>query len=661
MHQKDRQKPTPCEMCGDEFLNLRDLHLHKLDSHEGDGLSASEKDQLERCRCPTCGVIFSNFANLKRHERSCVQRREREKTSTTGRGDVTSDNSEGTFNLSGSVISNIPEDTAYVDGAIMSRADRSLISNDDSEVMASSSATPIRVKDVDGQAHSKTASNLRNLVDLLQRKDKKWRCYRCHQCFQSHSLLRRHLKSHRKKNDHKCDDCRRIFQIKRVLHNHIRVKHRETWKAKHQAVLTCEICKKVFARQCNVQRHKLAMHEKDSRKPDPCELCGKKFHSLRDLHLRKLESHQGNGLSSFQKDRLERCRCSECGVISSSFTNLKRHQKSCMQRKEKGKTATSGRGNLTSDNSEDTLILSGSFIAEDTANVDGATMSTSESEFATRADRTLIINDDSQVMATSSASSVVGKDLDGQAHSRTARNVRKLPKNMQRKDRKWRCYRCHQCFQSHSLLRRHLKSHRKKNDHKCDDCGRIFQIKRVLHNHIRVKHRETWKAKHQAILTCEICKKVFARQWYVQRHKLAMHEKDSRKPDPCELCGKKFRSLRGLHLHKLESHQGNGLSSFEKDRLERCRCSECGVISSSFTNLKRHQKSCIRQKEGKAPTSKCGPSTSHHDTQGTCNSSVTAPLNDSHCKASADGQGIAILTSQANTTPVLQTNCRVLC
>ncbi|XP_070533120.1 B-cell lymphoma 6 protein homolog [Ptychodera flava] len=173
MHQKDSQKPTPCEMCGDEFLNLRDLHLHKLDSHEGDGLSASEKDQLERCRCPTCGVIFSNFANLKRHERSCVQRREREKTSTTGRGNVTSDNSEGTFNLSGSVISNIPEDTAYVDGAIMSRANSSLISNEDSEVMASSSATPIRVKDVDGQAHSRTASNLRNLVDLLQRKDKK--------------------------------------------------------------------------------------------------------------------------------------------------------------------------------------------------------------------------------------------------------------------------------------------------------------------------------------------------------------------------------------------------------------------------------------------------------------------------------------------------------
>ncbi|XP_070535293.1 zinc finger protein 665-like [Ptychodera flava] len=367
MHQKGSRKPDPCEFCSTEFLHLRDLHVHKLESHQGKGLSTNGKDQLEKCRCSICGIILSNFSNVKRHENSHA--REKKKPAASKGGTQSSD-----INVGGQL-------------------------------------------------------DIRDIGVLVN--------------------------------------------STRVKSSHVK-------------------CDKKFANAGNVQRHKSAMHEIESRKPDPCELCGTECLNLRDLHLHKLESHQGEGLSALEKDQLEKCKCSICGKILANFSNMKRHHELHHKIGFQSKLKQHQRSQHTS-RSQRKPTENNKWICREC-----------EQSF------------ESQIL---------------------------LRKHYKTHDNK--CYRCEKCGKSFGMkhsLSKHVMCHRYEGQFECPICRKVFAQKWYMQNHLRVTHSTIRP------YSCNQCEKSLQVRTSLLSHRRIVHEKDN-KQHLCTACGKMFKTKGNFNLH----------------------------------------------------------------------------------------------------------------
>ena len=93
----------------------------------------------------------------------------------------------------------------------------------------------------------------------------------------------------------------------------------------------------------------------------------------------------------------------------------------------------------------------------------------------------------------------------------------------------------------------HLFTHPREQHFDCLLCKRSFRRKTELTRHIQDVHEGKKKKERK----CNICSKLFSRQWQYKRH-LMMHSGE--KPDPCPICNKYFRGPFDLKSH-MKTHE----------------------------------------------------------------------------------------------------------
>lgn len=140
----------------------------------------------------------------------------------------------------------------------------------------------------------------------------------------------------------------------------------------------------------------------------------------------------------------------------------------------------------------------------------------------------------------------------------------------------FRCTKCDQSFFRQSTLVHHMEKH-STDRCICTQCGKSLQDKQSLWGHMR-RHRID---RADVLEKCEPCGKFYHN---LKRHNQEWHNENATKQ--CQVCGKIFRSVRGLELH-LKIH--NDEKPFE--------CPYCGkrFLMNGFLkcHLRRHPESGV--------------------------------------------------------------------
>lgn len=140
----------------------------------------------------------------------------------------------------------------------------------------------------------------------------------------------------------------------------------------------------------------------------------------------------------------------------------------------------------------------------------------------------------------------------------------------------FRCTKCDKSFFRQSTLMQHMEKH-SLDRCICTKCGKSLQDQQSLWGHMR-RHRIDRTDTPQK---CEPCGKFYHN---LKRHNQEWHNEDATKQ--CQICGKIFRSVRGLELH-LKIH--NDEKPFE--------CQYCGkrFLMNGFLkcHLRRHPESGV--------------------------------------------------------------------
>uniref|UniRef100_A0A1A9WWZ0 Transcription factor grauzone n=1 Tax=Glossina brevipalpis TaxID=37001 RepID=A0A1A9WWZ0_9MUSC len=162
----------------------------------------------------------------------------------------------------------------------------------------------------------------------------------------------------------------------------------------------------------------------------------------------------------------------------------------------------------------------------------------------------------------------------------------------------FKCKKCSRIFHSQKLYEKHIKNHGERNDFPCHVCNKRYNNSNNLRRHIESIHENAYfhvcdvcgkqfKSKdsferhcreHQGIieppLQCPLCL-----VWLKNRHSLRLHELNhSKKPTPCNICDKNFKTINSLRRHKAYWH------GMERN----LRCTFCDKIFRQERNLKEH-------------------------------------------------------------------------
>ncbi|CAK1550210.1 unnamed protein product [Leptosia nina] len=122
------------------------------------------------------------------------------------------------------------------------------------------------------------------------------------------------------------------------------------------------------------------------------------------------------------------------------------------------------------------------------------------------------------------------------------------------------CETCNKVFKNVVTLSRHQKYvhnkvvkpwrfHKKKENVKfeCTECPKVFYNRHSLKSHIKCCHVESESP-------CPQCSAVFRNELYLRSHLARVHCEDGR-TYACDICGKEFKSLRRVRIHKRNSHR----------------------------------------------------------------------------------------------------------
>ncbi|GAA47809.1 KRAB domain-containing zinc finger protein [Clonorchis sinensis] len=112
----------------------------------------------------------------------------------------------------------------------------------------------------------------------------------------------------------------------------------------------------------------------------------------------------------------------------------------------------------------------------------------------------------------------------------------------------------------------------------CDLCGRYFKTPNSLSGHKSQKHPASLTLRNQH--SCTVCGRKFSYRSHLRRH---LNKHDLSQSRQCNLCGKQFRNLESLVLHKKEPH------GLEKSSPFQCHICQRQFIFHSF--LQHHMRS----------------------------------------------------------------------
>lgn len=142
----------------------------------------------------------------------------------------------------------------------------------------------------------------------------------------------------------------------------------------------------------------------------------------------------------------------------------------------------------------------------------------------------------------------------------------------------FQCTVCDARFSGRFPLKKHMDTHVADTDKPfaCDECPNRYTKAVLLARHrFNIHSREEDKK-----FVCEVCDKK-----YLSAGKLAEHVKRSHEfvPEICDFCGKEFKSIYNLNVHRTEVHMGH--------EVPRMQCNICGTwLREKYLkkHLKRH-------------------------------------------------------------------------
>ena len=166
------------------------------------------------------------------------------------------------------------------------------------------------------------------------------------------------------------------------------------------------------------------------------------------------------------------------------------------------------------------------------------------------------------------------------------------------------CSECHKSFRRRRALEDHLLSHRGEKPYKCQVCGKTYRQEYDLKRH-RFLH--TGERPFQ----CTKCDEAFIRKDFLRQHYITVHDggtADDLAKYQCDICGKVYRKEYSVRMHRMahtgeRPHECNicGMKFIRKDAMERhslrhavdrertFKCSICDKSFFSKSNLKNHQ------------------------------------------------------------------------
>ncbi|XP_063402549.1 zinc finger protein 84-like [Mytilus trossulus] len=432
---------------------------------------------------------------------------------------------------------------------------------------------------------------------------------------------------------YKCPLCRRCMKFEESMRTHI-VEHATA----DVTDLTCSVCKLQFINKLRLRDHMLTHGEAKF----PCPNCGKKFRMKKYVRRHMIESC----CSKFSADKNEECENElPAQADTSKDRNLAVNNSSedvtVMRVNDNGSQIMTGQMDsvsvLKNEDSLDKHFAAGGDAETSDLSCDKSSLKLNSDE---------IFADENEQAKENIISS---SPLTCEICQETFMKKWNLQRHMFRKhsNEDFQCEVCQQTFKKKFALNNHLvrehnydkdfkvicsKAEVQSEKFKCRECNEIFfsameRVRHELYDHeLAVLERYTGPAKKGKFkcpicknkretvesmkshirdhfetdvseLTCSVCKLQFKTKNRLQNH-LPIH---SEPKYPCQKCGKKFRMLKYVKRHMLETHKiaGTPLKKGKQD-CEKTKeikkqkktpgiCEVCGKVFSSLASALQHR------------------------------------------------------------------------
>ena len=313
-----------CEMCGETFMNEKDLKEHTVTEHF----------DVSRFRC-VCGVEFRWRAGLDNHKAKCseVLAQKKRAQEADGLSNMMIVNVESLSNKNQQISplslrseedvnksTNVDFDENSSDSVEITNVESGEqfvcdITGEDDEISAQVAQTAAAILHACQFCDYKTQKSSHLKRHELTHTGKKYKCHDCPKSFNEITKLRTHQNSkHQGQARYKCDKCSRTFSSKGGIMYHQQTKHNNSYKYK------CETCDKGF----NTIQHYLGHKNTHTGiRPYVCEKCniGFSYPSVLTSHKRvckgKVDGLNTGGLDLYP--------CKECKEKFALPSSLQQH------------------------------------------------------------------------------------------------------------------------------------------------------------------------------------------------------------------------------------------------------------------------------------------------------------------------------------------------
>ncbi|XP_055709432.1 zinc finger protein Xfin-like [Phlebotomus papatasi] len=540
------EKPFECAECGKCYVQKIALRIHMTMKHD------SNKKKTEVCQI--CGKTFYFMRRLKNHIREIHTNRERYPCSICGK----------TYSAKNSVAIHMHSHFKKAEAFPCPKCNKKF-------------DTHVRMMQHHRQAH-------------IYAKQHKCEWESCEYSTFCKAMLRKHQRKHTGEKPYSCNVCNKFFSSTTGLNIHTAHKH---GVPTHQ----CTLCEKSFKVQESLKKHVQRVHEE---RKFPCLACEKKYASnadamrhMRDTHsIRKTEKVKKQQIMDNLQVKLEsfeHIRCWECGEIFKEWTELANHRENS-HNLYTCKTCT--KEEISVMDFEYHLQIHGgirlfkciichenfSFLFElndhlpkhlsevkDLEKIEYVKASESHEHDEPCSQDIAIKTEDSdnesnnmdqdifpETEPDQNEEEVKHSELIemGQEYKIKRGRPKKTELRRPKPERKFKCPHCPKTTKTATNLKLHIRTHTGEKPYECADCGKCYVQKCALKVHITMKHDRDKKKTE----ICQICGKGFYFSRRLRNHIREIHT--NRERYPCSICGKTYSAKNGVAIH-MQSHFKN--------------------------------------------------------------------------------------------------------